>query len=170
LRDDLLIIRTAIVQFYVLRDQSGLYLIDTGFIGGRRLLARALRSRGWDALPLRGILLTHGHLDHILNVAPLAKETGAWVAAPRLDAPHFVGSPSYTGWARVTGMMERIGRNLLRFEPFTPDQWIDDGAVFPIWHGLRSVALPGHTAGHTGFYCERLRLLFSADLYASCRF
>lgn len=118
---------------------------------------------------MHGILLTHGHLDHILNVASLVKETGAWVAAPLCDAPHFVGLPSYTGWARVTGILERIGRNVLSLAPFTPDQWIEDGSFFPIWHGLQAIALPGHTPGHTGFYCERLKLLFSADLFASYR-
>jgi glyoxylase-like metal-dependent hydrolase (beta-lactamase superfamily II) len=29
--------------------------------------------------------------------------------------------------------------------------------------------LPGHTAGHTGFLCERLKLLFCGDLFASFR-
>ena len=165
--DDLLIIRTPIVQFHVLRDPSGLYLIDSGFVGGQGMLKRALRLREWDALPLRGILLTHGHLDHILNAVSLARSTGAWIAAPRLDVPHFSGSPRYTKWARVTGIMEWIGRKMLRVEPFTPDQWIDHRTVFPLWHGLRAIALPGHTIGHTGFYCEKLRLLFSADLFAS---
>jgi hypothetical protein len=32
---DLLIVRTWIVQFFVLRDENALYLIDTGFLGGR---------------------------------------------------------------------------------------------------------------------------------------
>ncbi len=62
---DLLIVRTLIVQFFVLRDGDVLYLIDTGFIGGRRALHAALVARGWDTLPIRGILLTHGHLDHV---------------------------------------------------------------------------------------------------------
>jgi glyoxylase-like metal-dependent hydrolase (beta-lactamase superfamily II) len=36
-----------------------------------------------------------------------------------------------------------------------------------IWHGLTVIHLPGHTAGHSGFYCKRRRLLFCADLFAS---
>ena len=39
---DLLIVRTFIVQFFVLRDGDALYLIDTGCIGGMRALERAL--------------------------------------------------------------------------------------------------------------------------------
>lgn len=33
--------------------------------------------------------------------------------------------------------------------------------------GLRAVHLPGHTAGHTGYFCESRRLLFCGDLFAS---
>lgn len=166
---DLLQIRTPGVNFHVLRDRNGLVLLDAGFIGARRLLDRALRRQGWDELPIVGILVTHGHLDHILNVAAIAREAGAWIAAPRLDADHYLGRPVYRGWARVTGVLEGIGRPGLGFGSFVPDRWIDDGDAVDVWHGLRAVALPGHTAGQTGYFCEKLGLLFTADLFASYR-
>ncbi len=82
---DLLIVRTFIVQFFILRDGDDLYLIDTGFIGGIRALEKALTARGWHTLPIRGILLTHGHLDHVRNAPALAKKHGAWIAGPEGD-------------------------------------------------------------------------------------
>jgi glyoxylase-like metal-dependent hydrolase (beta-lactamase superfamily II) len=165
--NDVLRVQAPALNFYVLRGDSGLYLIDTGFIGGITLLKRALRKRGWEKEPIKGIILTHGHLDHVLNVTPLVKETGAWVAAPRLDADHYAGKPKYTGWSHGAGILEAIGRPLLGFQPFTPDRWIEDGDTLDVWQGLRAVHLPGHTHGHTGWYCAKLRLLFSADLFAS---
>lgn len=166
-RDDLLQVRAPNLNFYVLRDSSGLYLIDAGFIRGRFLLRRALRRRGWEREPVRGIIVTHGHLDHILNVAAFAREFGAWIAAPRLDAAHYAGRARYTGWSRVTGVLEGIGKPLLGFLPFTPWRWIEEGDFLDVWHGLEAVHLPGHTGGHMGYHCKKLKLLFTADLFAN---
>lgn len=166
---DLLQVRTPWVCFYVLRDREGLYLVDTGFIGGRAALEAALADHGWSDRPLLGIVLTHGHLDHILNAAPLARRTGAWIAAPLGDAAHCAGRPRYRGWGRLTGSGEAIGRRLLGFEPFVPSRWVTDGDLLPIWGGLQAIHLPGHTRGHTVYYHASRRLLFSGDLFASYR-
>lgn len=167
MQEDLLQIRSLGVNFYVLRDSEGLYLIDAGFIGGRHLLQQALKKRGWDSDRIVGIIVTHGHLDHILNVGSIAEETGAWIASPRLDASHYQGCPSYRGLAKITGFLEAIGRRLLGFRKFTPTRFLDDGDTLNVWDGLTVVHLPGHTAGHSGFYCERRKLLFCSDLFAS---
>lgn len=169
MQEDLLQIRSPGVNFYVLRDSEGLYLIDAGFIGGRHFLKQALKKRGWDGERIIGIIVTHGHLDHILNVGRIAEETGAWIAAPRLDASHYQGCPSYRGWAKITGFLETIGRPLLGFRKFTPTRLLDDGDTLDVWHGLTVIHLPGHTAGHSGLYCESLKLLFCSDLFASYR-
>ena len=165
--DDLLAIRAAIVTFHVLKDESGLYLIDTGFINGKRFLRRELKRRGWDHLPLRGILLTHGHLDHTLNTVPIAKKYGAWIAGPRADADHYLGQARYRGLARVTAFLEGVGRPMFGYQPFTPDRMIEPNEELPIWGGLRAVHVPGHTAGHTVYYSPRRKVIIGGDLFNS---
>ncbi|MEM7012004.1 MAG: MBL fold metallo-hydrolase, partial [Verrucomicrobiota bacterium] len=165
--DDLIQVRATITNFYVLRDGDELYLIDAGFIRGRTLLRHALKKHGWDQLPIRGIIVTHGHLDHILHVGRVAEETGAWIAAPRLDEAHYAGRPQYSGWAHIVGALENFGRPALGFRRFTPNRFLDDGDEIDVWHGLTTVHLPGHTLGHSGYYCEKLKWLFCADLFAS---
>ena len=165
--DDLLQVRSLGVNFYVLRDAKGIYLIDAGFIGGRQFLRRALIKRGWDSERIVGIIVTHGHLDHILNVGRIAQDTGAWIAAPRLDALHYEACPQYHGAAKFTGVLESIGRPLLKFRKFTPTRLLDNGDFLDIWHGLTCIHLPGHTAGHSGYYCARRKLLICSDLFAS---
>lgn len=165
--DDLLAIRAPMVTFYVLRDSSGLYLIDTGFFWGRALLRRALRHRGWQSEPIRGILLTHGHIDHVYNAASIAAETGAWVAAPRLDSLHIEGRFPYRGAARVCGGLEATCRRIFGYPGIPVERWLDDQAETSVWGDLRAVHLPGHTDGHTGFYSASRKLLFCGDLLAS---
>jgi glyoxylase-like metal-dependent hydrolase (beta-lactamase superfamily II) len=165
--DNLLRVSTPGVNFHVLRDQAGLHLIDAGFIAAEYSLLKALRQRGWENENIAGIIVTHGHLDHILNVKRIADKHGAWIAAPRLDAAHYAGKARYHGLSHVAGVLEGIGKPLLGFRPFTPDRLLDDGDLLDVWDGLRAVHLPGHTFGHTGFFCERHKLLFSADIFAS---
>jgi len=168
--EDICEVRGLGVLCYVIREQSHLYLIDSGFVGGVGFLRRTLNEAGWSGLELRGILLTHGHLDHTLNLTKLQQVFGAWIAAPREDATHILGTYPYKGFSRLCGLLESIGRPLLRYRPCAPARWFTEGDEFPLLGGLRVIGLPGHTAGHVGFYSPARRLLFCADLFASFRF
>jgi glyoxylase-like metal-dependent hydrolase (beta-lactamase superfamily II) len=167
--DDLLQVRCPGVCFHVLRDDNGLYLIDSGFVGGVRLLHRELERRGWSRLPIRGILLTHGHLDHILNAGKISSASGCWIAVHRLDQAHCEARYHYQGLTRVCDALEKAGRFVFGHPRFQIDHWLEDGETIPVWDGLKVVHLPGHTDGHCGFYSASRRLLFCGDLFASHR-
>lgn len=160
-------VRAPALNFFVLRDERGLYIVDGGFVGGIRLLQKTLRLHGWQREPICGIIVTHGHLDHILNVRYLAETHQAWIAAPKLDADHYAGRPKYHGQSRVTGWLEAIGRVALAYRKFTPERWLKDGDQLNIFSGMKVVHLPGHTAGHVGFWIEEARLLLTGDLFVS---
>ena len=147
---------------FVLRDSNGSLIM--GLIGDA--ISPAPCATGLESRTHPGIIVTHGHLDHS-QCASLAKDSGAWIAAPRLDAAHYEGRFPYRGAARVCGLLEAIGRRLFSYSPFKTDRWLDDYSEIPVWHGLTAIHLPGHTNGHTGLYCHDLKLLFCADLFAS---
>lgn len=88
--------------------------------------------------PVRAIVLTHEHADHVGAVGRLAALTGAEIvgAAPGAAARH----------------------------PIRPDRLLCDGDLIATELGdLRAVATPGHTAGHFCFTLAGTPLLFSGD-------
>lgn len=160
-------VRGTVVHCHVLYDRQGVYLVDGGFLGAVRRIERALErlGRGWR--DVRAILLTHGHLDHTLNLAALKERSGARILAPAADRRHVGGTHPYGGISRFCGWAEALGRAVLGFRVPEVDHWLEPGEAIDLWGGLRAIALPGHTLGHMGFYSPARRLLFCGDLFVN---
>ena len=142
-------------------------MIDTGLVGEPLLVRRLVRKLALKPTSIKVILLTHGHLDHAGNLAWLQEWTGALVLAHAEEVLHVAGTYPYTGVARWCGRLESAGRWLTRYKATTVGEFIVDGQELPFWDGLRVIHLPGHSAGHCGFFSARHNLLFSGDMFAS---
>lgn len=151
----------------LLEDRDNSVIIDTGMVGEMMLFRRKINQLGLKPESIKAILLTHGHLDHAGNLAKLQAWTGAKCYAHQAETLHVAGQYPYTGTARWCGRLEAAGRFLFRTKPGRIDEFIIDGQEMPFWGGLRVVHLPGHSAGHCGFYSPQHDLLFSGDVMAS---
>jgi len=160
-------VRGALVHFHLLRDATGLYLIDAGFLGAVSRLEKILTGLGCDFGDIRAVILTHGHLDHTYNVAEIKRRSGCPVFAPAADRDHVAGEFAYRGLSRLCGIAESLGRKLPGYQVPEVDHWFEPGQKLDLWDGLEVVHLPGHTAGHCGFLSERHRLLFAGDLFSN---
>jgi glyoxylase-like metal-dependent hydrolase (beta-lactamase superfamily II) len=142
-------------------------LIDTGLLTEAWSVKRRLRQLGLPPTALTTILLTHGHLDHTAGAAALQNWSGAKVWIHPADLDHVVGKHNYPTTAMWCDRLERLGRLLLNYQPPRIDGELSANQILPFWGGLRVIHLPGHTAGHCGFFSERHRILFSGDLFAN---
>ena len=152
---------------HLLADGRECVLIDTGMLGELRLIKNQLRKLGLDWTSIKAILLTHGHLDHGGNLAALVKITGATVYGHPEEQIHLEGKFPYRGANRICGWLEALGRAVIRYQPGTIHEFIEEGQTLPYWGGLQVIHLPGHTKGHCGYYSQKHDFLFAGDLFLS---
>ncbi len=162
-------LRSAAVASYLLVWDGRAALLDGGFVGHVPLIESGLAAAGLGWGAVEAVILTHGHLDHSLNVAEIVRRSGAKALGHVLEEKRVAGRHAYRGWSRACGALEGLGRAALGFRAARLDGFFEDGDVLPFWGGLRVVHLPGHTEGHCGFYSVERDLLFAGDLFATGR-
>ena len=158
-------IKGLVVTSYLIFGEDEIAIIDGGFIGDLPKIKRLLAKRGKTLADIDHILLTHGHLDHTLNVRSIKEVSQATVYGSPLETDHIMGAYPYTGNAKICGYLERLGRWVLNYQPFELDEYLEDGQPIAICGGIQTVHLPGHTVGHLGFYHLPSDILFSGDLF-----
>jgi len=125
-------------------------------------LLQILAGRGVDLL-----LTSHFHEDHILNHDAFPD---AEIWAHYLDAP---GIRSAEGFKSLYGFnvfgQDKLGDLFIQGFGIKDNYRVDgefvDGQVFDLGHTqLQVMHLPGHTAGHCGFYFPEEHILFTGDI------
>jgi hydroxyacylglutathione hydrolase len=122
-------------------------VIDTGAERDAPRLAEALAARGVTA-PV--IIVTHGHADHAGGAAVLRGRLGGRVYAGRGDASLLAhGHNGVLCPTRGLGALALGAVKDERYQPLTPDVWVDGPTSLRDEVGLDSevVTLPGHTEG-----------------------
>lgn len=167
---------------YVIIGDQGLTLIDAGWAldEAREALSDGLASIGHRLSDIRDILATHVHADHYTMAMPLRRLTGSTVALGSGERPFLDNAMQqihpgvfmypYLQQAGADEIVreltaEGFGRRLPAGSWELPDQWLEGGERFDVGEGrqLRSIATPGHTAGHVVFIDDHAGLTFTGD-------
>jgi glyoxylase-like metal-dependent hydrolase (beta-lactamase superfamily II) len=145
-------------------------LVDAGLPTSAGLIRRAVARRfGAGARP-EGILLNHGHFDHVGAARDLAEGWDVPLYAHPLEAPHLTGRSDYPPRdPTMGGAMAQMSR-------FMPDHGYDfgdrvqelpAGGGVPGLSGWRWLHTLGHTPGHVSLYRESDGVLLAGDAFAT---
>ena len=129
---------------YLITTNEGHILINSGAPGSYPLMKTSIEQLGFKLEDIKIITSTHGHWDHVGDLAAFQKVSKARVLMSERDAP-VLESGGNLDYRRPQG------RGII-YDPIKVDQRLKDGDK--IRHGgmeLTVINSPGHTPGATSF-------------------
>jgi glyoxylase-like metal-dependent hydrolase (beta-lactamase superfamily II) len=155
------------VNAYVAIGDDGVHLIDGG-LGTEECQAKlfdGLKTLGFSQADVRGLLITHGHNDHV-GAAQAVLDNGGEVLAHRIESTDGRRLAFDEAWLERNGLPVN-GQVRDRWRPFDwpqPTRLLEDGDRLR-WGNLdlQVVWCPGHTRGLVCLFEPAHGLLFTTD-------
>ena len=148
--------RFGMVNCFLVREDDGLTLIDTSVAGLAPSVCKAAQSLG---APIRRILLTHAHIDHVGSLDALVSEyQGMEFAIGQRESRLLLKDFSLDAG--------ETGKRLMGFPGVKsqPARLLNDGDRIG---SLQAVFSPGHTPGHFAFLDMRDGSLIAGDAFTT---
>jgi glyoxylase-like metal-dependent hydrolase (beta-lactamase superfamily II) len=156
--------RLGLVNCYLVQETDGFTLIDTMISGSAPKIIEA--AGALSAGPIRRLLLTHAHADHIGSLDALATSIGGGAGSPPSIAISqreslMLPKPPLQNLNPLPGEPGKAGMKMNFPGVKTPaSHLLNEGELFG---SLRCIPTPGHTPGHFSFLDERDGTLYAGD-------
>jgi glyoxylase-like metal-dependent hydrolase (beta-lactamase superfamily II) len=170
--DGIHFVRTTLANWVVLTDGDDVALIDCGYPAQLPQVRASVRAAVGHDVPVRTVLVTHAHADHIGTAARLVTDDGAEircspaeVAGVRREEKYQVDigdivrhpRPAVLRWTvravRAGGLRDVAVATATAL----------DGPLVVAGHRVEPLDVPGHTPGHLAFWLPAARVLVSGD-------
>ena len=137
---------------YLIEKNSKKYIIDPGSLNMERLV-EYIKTNNFD---IEGIILTHGHYDHIIGIPTLIDELGINKIYISNIEREFLYNPRYSLLFYSDLDQKVLEETLSKVE-------IIDLIPETFFEGFKIIHTPGHTKGGICLYDEVEKVLISGD-------
>lgn len=160
-----------LVACYLVVDDSGVTVIDAGLAGQWDDLVAELESIGRGPGDVRGVLLTHGDVDHLGFAERLRRDHRVPVWVHEADAARARGEVKPPASARGRFRLGAVAQFIwyaarkggLRTTYLTEVRTLAGGEVLDLPGSPRVIALPGHSPGSVAFQVPLVDAVFVGD-------
>lgn len=144
------------IHIWIVADRDGVTLVDAGL----SVMAKGILNfvDRLQAGPLKRILLTHGHSDHVGAIKRLLENSPVPVYAHASEIPYMEGDRPYSEHKKAAAT---IAKGIVH-----PLQ-MDENEQLQTIAGLKPYLTPGHSPGHVAYYHEKDDVLLAGDLFTS---
>ncbi len=155
-----------LIASYLLPEDDGWTLVETGPASCRAALLAGIARAGVEREEIRHVFVTHIHLDHAGGVGAIANDLpNATFFAHELGVPHLVDPTKLVASARRAWgpAADPLWGPIV---PITGPRIVAlrGGERFPLRGGaLEVIATPGHARHHLAFFDTRIRAVFTGD-------
>lgn len=169
------------VNCYVIVNGNYFVLVDAGILSADcfEQLERAIKLLGQDFKNLRGVVITHAHVDHFGLAGQLHELTGAKIYLHvkekkllKAQLQGLITEKEGAKWLKENGTSEKeisqiqqdyndLSQYITSVLPIT---WLKDKEYLPFCRKkIEVVWTPGHTQGHVCLYVHERSVLLSGD-------
>lgn len=144
------------IHVWVVIEEDGVTLVDAGMPMMAKGIIKFIQQL--NAGPLKRILLTHGHSDHVGAIKGILAQSKVPVFAHAIEIPYMEGKVLYPKRKKLeNNVPKQLAQPLLERT---------HGTLQTI-AGLTPYLTPGHSPGHVVYYHEKDQVLLAGDLFNS---